>query len=112
LIEQLPDPDNRVTLAVDRPDALGLPRPRISYRLDAYALAGMAETRRVHDRIFGALGATTRRHAEERSDDSQQSTGSGAAEPNGARRQFTGAYFRPNLPVQRIDGSRCSPLGR
>jgi len=64
LIEQLPDPDNRVTLAVDRPDALGIPRPRISYRLDAYALAGMAEARRVHDRIFGALGATVSHHRE------------------------------------------------
>jgi choline dehydrogenase-like flavoprotein len=64
-IEQLADPDNRVTLAVDRPDALGIPRPRISYRLDPYALAGMAEARRVHERIFGALGATVRHHREE-----------------------------------------------
>ena len=61
-IEQLPDPDNRVTLADDRPDALGLPRPRIAYRLDPYVLAAMAEARRVHDRIFDALGATARRH--------------------------------------------------
>jgi choline dehydrogenase-like flavoprotein len=58
LIEQLPEPDNRVTLAAERPDALGLPRPRIHYRLDAYALAGIAEARRVHGRIFAAMEAT------------------------------------------------------
>jgi choline dehydrogenase-like flavoprotein len=31
--EQLPWPDNRVTLAMDKPDGFGIPRPQISYRV-------------------------------------------------------------------------------
>ena len=31
-VEVLPDPDNRVTLARDRLDPLGLPRPRIAFK--------------------------------------------------------------------------------
>jgi choline dehydrogenase-like flavoprotein len=65
LIEQLPDPDNRITPALDRVDALGIPRPRIRYRLDDYALAGMTEARRLHERIFEAMGADSRRHRAE-----------------------------------------------
>jgi choline dehydrogenase-like flavoprotein len=63
LVEQLPDADNRVELADGQRDALGLPRPRIHYRVDGYTQAGMAESRRRHDQIFDALGATFREHA-------------------------------------------------
>ena len=65
LVEQLPDPDNRVTLASDKVDALGLPRPRVHYKVDAYALAGMAEARRVHDQLFDAIGVSFRQHRDE-----------------------------------------------
>ncbi len=65
LVEQLPDPENRVTLAEDHKDALGLPRPRLHYRVDPYTRDGMAEARRVHDRIFDALGVTERQHRDE-----------------------------------------------
>jgi choline dehydrogenase-like flavoprotein len=33
-------------------DALGLPRPRIAYKLDDYTLAGLAFARRVHEDAF------------------------------------------------------------
>jgi choline dehydrogenase-like flavoprotein len=65
LVEQLANPDNRVTPAFDHLDALGIPRPRIRYQLDAYTLAGMAEARRLHEGIFEALGASARQHREE-----------------------------------------------
>ena len=62
LVEPLPDEENRVTLASER-DALGLPRPGISYRTHPYATAGLAAARDVHERLFGALGATEIHHA-------------------------------------------------
>jgi glucose dehydrogenase len=65
LVEQLGHPDNRITPAFDQVDALGIPRPRIRYRLDDYTRAGMAEARRVHESIFDAMGATARRHQKE-----------------------------------------------
>jgi choline dehydrogenase-like flavoprotein len=63
LSEQLPDPANRVTPDWKALDALGIPRPRIAYRVDEYARDGMSEAQRVHDRIFDALGVTARDHA-------------------------------------------------
>ncbi len=63
LIEQLPDPANRVTLARER-DALGLPRPRLTYAYDDYVLKGRDEARKVADLVFDGLGATERTHVE------------------------------------------------
>jgi choline dehydrogenase-like flavoprotein len=56
--EVLPDPNNRVTPAMDRLDPLGIPRPRIHFRYDPYALAGLAEARKIQDKIMAELGAT------------------------------------------------------
>jgi choline dehydrogenase-like flavoprotein len=39
-------------------DALGIPRPRIYYRIDDYAKAGLALAMRRHDAIFAALQST------------------------------------------------------
>jgi choline dehydrogenase-like flavoprotein len=64
LCEQIPDPNNRITPAWGEVDALGIPRPRIAYRVDEYAAAGLARARRVHDNMFDALGVTFRMHAE------------------------------------------------
>ncbi len=64
LNEELPDPENRVTVAWDSRDAIGIPRPKIAYRVDDYTLLGMAEAQRVHDRIFDAVGVTYRKHEE------------------------------------------------
>ena len=62
LLEQLPHADNRVLPDFDRRDALGIPRPRISFRVDDYTRRGLAEARRVHDRIFAALKSTDIHH--------------------------------------------------
>ena len=40
LVEQTPDPDNRVTLSEDFTDGLGLPRPQISYDVSDYTRKG------------------------------------------------------------------------
>ena len=62
LIEQLPDPENRVTLDPHETDAYGVPLPRLAYRLDAYVQAGLAAARAAHAEIFGLLGASEIQH--------------------------------------------------
>jgi choline dehydrogenase-like flavoprotein len=64
LNEQLPDPENRIVPAWDSLDALGVPRPRVSYRVDTYAQDGMRDARAVHDKIFDAVGVSFRAHAD------------------------------------------------
>ena len=61
LIEQLPNPDNRVTLAGEQ-DTLGLPRPRLTYAHDGYVMNGRDEARRLANLVFDGLGATQRSH--------------------------------------------------
>lgn len=56
--EMLPDPENRVTLA-DQTDGIGIPRPRIRFKYDDYAMRGLAFARKVQDQIMAGLGATT-----------------------------------------------------
>jgi len=56
LLEQLPSPDNRVTLD-SRTDGLGLPRPRLRYDLDGYTRRGMAAARECASQVFALLGA-------------------------------------------------------
>jgi glucose dehydrogenase len=58
LTEQLPDRDNRITPDFDRLDAIGVPKPRIFFRLDGYTTAALAAAREIHERLFRALGAT------------------------------------------------------
>ena len=56
--EMLPNPDNRVQLATDTaPDALGLPRPQISFAIDDYSRNAFQRAQRVCKEIFEALGA-------------------------------------------------------
>lgn len=62
LIEQLPDPQNRVTLDPHEMDVYGVPLPRIAYRLDAYVQAGLSAARDAHAEIFGMIGATEIQH--------------------------------------------------
>jgi glucose dehydrogenase len=62
LVEQLPDPDNRVTVDDEKKDAIGIPYPHITYRIDGYTRAGMAEAVKMHDQVFDAIGATFRQH--------------------------------------------------
>lgn len=61
VIEILPDPENRVTLS-DRKDALGLPRPRISYSIGDYTERGMAVAREHFGRIAELMGGTNLRY--------------------------------------------------
>ncbi len=62
LTEQLPDPANRIVPDFDRRDRLGIPRPRIAYRLDDYTLAGLAEARRIHEEAFVRMSASDISH--------------------------------------------------
>ena len=55
-VEQLPDPENRVTLDPKMVDAHGNPRPCIDYRIDEYTMGGMAEASRVARAIFARAG--------------------------------------------------------
>ncbi|MDT8305783.1 MAG: GMC family oxidoreductase [Anaerolineae bacterium] len=65
LIEQMPLAENRVTPAWDQVDAIGIPRPQIDYRLGEFTERGLAEARRLLDRIFDAVGVSFRKHGEE-----------------------------------------------
>lgn len=56
LVEQLPDPNSRVTLS-DKMDAIGIPRPTVNYIIDQYALDGLKAAREQFAAIFKALGA-------------------------------------------------------
>jgi len=52
--EQLPDPANRVTLS-DKKDGLGVPRPKIAYRIDDYSKAALDYGDSVARRIWKHL---------------------------------------------------------
>lgn len=61
LCEPLPDGENRVQLA-EQVDALGIPRPQLSYRTGDYAMTGIRKAIEVHQKLFKALGATEIHH--------------------------------------------------
>jgi glucose dehydrogenase len=56
--ETLPDSTNRIVPDETRRDAIGIPRPRIHYRIDDYAKAGLNLAIRRHEAIFNALQST------------------------------------------------------
>ncbi|MGW4165267.1 GMC family oxidoreductase [Streptomyces sp. NPDC004788] len=56
-MEQGADPANRVTLHPTERDALGLPRPLVTYDLDEHVKEGMAAASAVSEQIFALLGA-------------------------------------------------------
>lgn len=58
LIEQLPDPNNRVQLSQHLKDNLGLPRPRITYRLASeYERKAFVSAKKLTTQLFDNLGA-------------------------------------------------------
>ncbi|MFI4955222.1 MAG: GMC family oxidoreductase [Gammaproteobacteria bacterium] len=61
LLEQLPNPTNRVTLAEKR-DSLGIPRPQIYFDLDEYLYAGLARARKFHQLALEKIGVTHINH--------------------------------------------------
>lgn len=65
LIEQLPDPQNRVTPALDQVDQLGIPRPRLTYRVGDFERQAMAQARQVSERVFNALGVSMIEHSDD-----------------------------------------------
>ena len=93
-------------------DKLGLPRPRITFRIDAYTKAGLAEGRRLHQELFDRMGATAVKH---KADKEWQ----GAGHIMGTARMGTDAkravvdrdlrsFDHPNLFIQ---GSAVFPTG-
>jgi choline dehydrogenase-like flavoprotein len=59
LIEQLPDPDNRVQLSSKHTDNLGLPRPKVTYRLSSdYERKAFVSAKKLTTKLFDNLGAT------------------------------------------------------
>jgi choline dehydrogenase-like flavoprotein len=64
LVEQLPDPENRVTLHETDKDIYGVPLPRITYVVDDDVKAGLKAAADAHDEIFTALGTTGVNHAD------------------------------------------------
>ena len=57
LVEQPPDPENRVTLGGEF-DMYGVPVPKLTYRIDDYTKAGFAAAVTAHAEIFAKLDAT------------------------------------------------------
>jgi choline dehydrogenase-like flavoprotein len=57
LVEQDPDPNNRVTLSSEFKDALDLPRPEISYNISDYTRRGFVAAYRMRKLIFDKMGA-------------------------------------------------------
>ena len=54
--EQLPDPNNRVTLA-DETDDFGIRKPKIAYKVDDYTRKGMEYIQKIIKTMFTKLGA-------------------------------------------------------
>jgi len=62
LTEQLPNPENRIVPDETNRDAIGIPRPKLSYRYDAYTSGGIQAAQQAHDALFDALGVSFREH--------------------------------------------------
>ena len=58
MVEQLPLAENRILPDDDRRDAIGIPRPRITFRYDDYSKRALAHGRRIFREIAAALKAT------------------------------------------------------
>jgi choline dehydrogenase-like flavoprotein len=65
LTEQLPNPENRIVPDEANRDAIGIPRPKLTYQYDEYTIKGIEAARKVHDDLFTALGVTYAKHFEE-----------------------------------------------
>ena len=62
MVEQLPSPENRIVPDEKERDAIGLPRPRITYRIDDYCRDALEHGQRIHQEIFAAMNATEIEH--------------------------------------------------
>jgi choline dehydrogenase-like flavoprotein len=57
LVEQSPDPDNRVTLS-EHKDGLNLRRPKVAYSLSPYTQRGLVAAKQLQELLFRNMGAT------------------------------------------------------
>ncbi|HEX3089509.1 MAG TPA: GMC family oxidoreductase, partial [Ilumatobacteraceae bacterium] len=64
LMEQLPNPDNKIVPDFANVDAIGIPRPRITFTIGSYVRDGLAESAELHERLFDELHATERHHVD------------------------------------------------
>ena len=62
MVEQLPIAENRIVPDDEHRDAIGLPRPRITYRIDDYCRRALDHGQRIHQEIFSAMNATAIEH--------------------------------------------------
>ena len=58
MAEELPRLENRIVPDFEHRDAIGIPRPRITYRIDDYSKRALEHGRRIAREIFAALKAT------------------------------------------------------
>ncbi|MFP5355172.1 MAG: GMC oxidoreductase, partial [Gemmatimonadota bacterium] len=56
VLEQLPEPGNRVTIGRDYIDPIGCYRPIIHYNVSDYTRAGMVAANKISDALFHAMG--------------------------------------------------------
>lgn len=61
LVEQLGDPNNRVVPS-DKVDALGIPRPEVTFNVGAYERAGVEAAKKAHQLVFDKIEATESHH--------------------------------------------------
>jgi choline dehydrogenase-like flavoprotein len=64
MAEQLPSGENRIVPDYDQRDAIGLPRPRITFRIDDYTRRALDHGRRIHEQIFTAMKSTEKHHGD------------------------------------------------
>lgn len=57
-LEQLPLPENRIVPSAEHVDALGVPKPEITYAIEEYVRAGAEAVIEDYQRIAGLLGGT------------------------------------------------------
>lgn len=58
-VEVLPDPENRITLSKTEMDPLGLPKPEVNFRLDAYTMKGCRVAWDWHMNVLKGAGIRT-----------------------------------------------------
>jgi choline dehydrogenase-like flavoprotein len=64
MAEQLPVAENRIVPDYETRDAIGLPRPRITFKIDDYTRKALDHGRRIHEQIFTAMKATEKHHGD------------------------------------------------
>lgn len=55
-VEQLPNPNNRVTINNEYLDVMGIPRPVINYEITEYEMKAMEQAKMASDQMFAKLG--------------------------------------------------------